>query len=678
MKMKLWLLGSLLVIHGAYAQNYEWAKSMGESSTDQGTGIAVDPSGNVYTVGQFYNSVDFDPGAGTTTLTAVGNEDFFIQKLDANGDFLWARSVGGGASEYANTVVLDASGNIYISGSFSGTVDFDPGAGVSNLTAQVSYDAFVLKLNANGNFLWVRGFEGITGYSEATSIKLDAAGNVYTCGYFENSVDFDPSANAYSIISQGGTDVFVQKMDVNGNFLWAKTFGGTGADEGRIFVDPAGNIFTTGYYTGTVDFDPGVSNSDLTATAFQDAFIQKMDANGNFAWVKGLDGTAWDSGSSIVTDAAGNVYMVGSFDGTTDFDPGVGVVSGSTTGNYDIFVLKLDMNGDYLWVKSVGGSGDDQAASVGMDALGNIYVTGIFSSTVDFNSGVGVANLTSVGAIDCFILKLNADGNYIWAVSAGGTSYDYSRSIALSTSGSVYTTGTFQNTADFDPGAGTANFTSQGGYDAFVLKLSQCTANTGTDVQTACGPYTWINGTTYTASNSTATYTLTNQGGCDSLVTLNLTINSVDASVTDNSPTFSANAAGAIYQWIDCNNGNAAISGATNQSFTATANGNYAVVVTQNGCSDTSACFLLDNIGLNELQNDEVVVYPNPSEGLFFIDFAGELNEVRVLDLSGRPVHVEVDLNAGQVDGSTLVPGKYILQVVTSEQKTLLKSISIQ
>lgn len=153
-----------------------------------------------------------------------------------------------------------------------------------------------------------------------------------------------------------------------------------------------------------------------------------------------------------------------------------------------------------------------------------------------------------------------------------------------------------------------------------VRVFSMCTASTGTDTQTACGSFTWIDGNTYTTSNSTATYTLTNAAGCDSIVTLNLTIQNVDVSVNVSSITLTANANGLVYQWIDCSN-NTAISGATNQSFTATANGNYAVVVTDGACSDTSACVNISSVGLNSIANNKVgTIYPNPNNGVFVIE----------------------------------------------------------
>ena len=175
-----------------------------------------------------------------------------------------------------------------------------------------------------------------------------------------------------------------------------------------------------------------------------------------------------------------------------------------------------------------------------------------------------------------------------------------------------------------------------------VLKLYQCSAITGTDSQTACNSYTWIDGQTYTESNNTATVTLTTAAGCDSVVTLDLTINS--PSVSQNGATLTANIANnanAVYQWIDCDNGNAAIVGATSQVFTATTNGYYAVVTLENGCTDTSACVQVSSVSTTLIDGTDVVsVYPNPTTDNINIDFSSPQADIqlRIYDALGQLV----------------------------------------
>ncbi len=458
-----------------YSQDtvFEWAKRMGGSVFDNGKCITTDANGNAYTIGQFQGTVDFDPGAGVANLVAVGQADIFIQKLDASGNFLWAKQMGGPNSDFGNSIITDAAGNIYTTGSFRETVDFDPGSGTFNLTSAGWDDIFIQKLDSNGNFVWAKQMGG-AGIDAGYSITLDATGNVYTTGYFENAIDFDPGAGTNILTSAGGWDIFIQKLDADGNFIWAKRTGGIDWDNGfSITIDASGNVLTTGNFQYTVDFDPGAGTTNLTAVGSWDIFIQKLDTNGNFLWAKQMGGPSEELSASIATDTNGNVYSTGYFQGTVDFDPGSGTSFLSSSGGLDTFIQKLDANGNFLWVKQFGSTGFDEGKSISVDANGNVYSTGYFFHTVDFNPGAGVANLTSEGGADIFILKLDTNGDFVWAKRIGGSEDDTGNCIFIAADGYIFTTGDFRKTVDFDPGTETSNLTSAGLTDIFILKLSE-------------------------------------------------------------------------------------------------------------------------------------------------------------------------------------------------------------
>ena len=562
------ILGALTLTVNGQNVTFEWAKSMGGSSFDSGVSITTDASGNVYTTGFFYATVDFDPGVGTLSLTPSGGADIYIQKLDANGTLLWAKSMGGTGDDYGMPITTDALGNVYTTGNFRDTVDFDPGVGVLNLTSAGLYDMFIQKLDPNGNLLWAKSLGG-SGFDQGVSITTDALGNVYTTGDFDTIVDFDPGVGTLNLTSAGVSDIFIQKLDANGNLIWAKSMGGTSEDFGHaITTDALGNVYTTGWFSAIVDFDPGTGTLNLTTAGIYDIFIQKLDANGNLIWAKSMGGTGDDYGTSITVDALGNVYTTGYFETIVDFDPGVGTLNLTSAGASDIFIQKLDSNGNFLWANTMGGSSADQGISIIADASGNVYATGSFRDTVDFDPDTSTLNLISAGASYIFIQKLDPNGNLTWVKSMGGTLLDAGSS-TIDTLGNVYTTGYFDTIVDFDPGTDTLNLTSVGQFDIFIQKLSQCFSSYSTDTQTACDSYTWIDGNTYTSSNSTATDTLTNAAGCDSVVTLNLTINTVESSVTQNGTILSSNQSGASYQWVECP-AMTPISGATSQSYIAT------------------------------------------------------------------------------------------------------------
>ena len=397
----------LLLTVGINAQTFEWVKSFGGSSDDAGYSTIVDDSGNVYTTGNFAGTVDFDPGAGTANLTSAGDYDIFVHKLDASGNFIWAKAFGGSSYDIGESINVDASGNIYTTGSFEGTVDFDPGAGTANLTSVGVNDVFVQKLDASGNFIWAKAFGDINS-DYGLSITVDTSGNIYTTGSFIGTVDFDPGAGTANLTSAGGIDVFVQKLDASGNFIWAKAYGGSSNDEGRsTIVDDSGNIYTTGYFAGTVDFDPGAGTVNLTSAGGNDVFVQKLDASGNFIWAKSFGDSNSDYVRSITVDTSGNIYTTGFFEGTVDFDPGVGTANLTSAGGTDIFVQKLDASGNFIWAKSFGDSYAECGCSITVDTSGNVYTTGYFAGTVDFDPEAGIANHTSAGCADIFVQKMN-------------------------------------------------------------------------------------------------------------------------------------------------------------------------------------------------------------------------------------------------------------------------------
>ncbi|MDP4265503.1 MAG: SBBP repeat-containing protein [Bacteroidota bacterium] len=468
----------LILTLTASSQTLSWARQMGGTSDDMAFSIAVDAAGNQYITGYFAGTADFDPGPGTFNLTSPGGDvDIFVVKLDATGNFIWAKQMGGSIGDAGKSIAVDASGNVYITGSFSGTSDFDPGPGIFNLTSAGSWDIFICKLNSSGNFLWAKRFGASTQEDHGNAITVDASGNVYATGSFKGTIDFDPGPGTYPLTADY-IDVFVLKLDASGNFIWAKKMGGIFTDVGNsIAVDASGNVYTTGYFVATADFDPDPATYYLVyGTGDEDGFISKLDASGNFVWVKHFSPHTYDNcySNGIAVDASGNVYTTGSFKGTTDFDPGPGTFNLVANGLNDGFVCKLNSSGDFVWAKKSGGcQEEDYGTSVAVDASGNVYTTGVFQYYADFDPGTGIYELHADGATDVYISKLNASGNFVWAIRLGGTNPDYCYSIVVDASGNIFTAGFFKGTADFDPGTGILNFVSAGGNDIFVSKLNQ-------------------------------------------------------------------------------------------------------------------------------------------------------------------------------------------------------------
>ncbi|MBM4076589.1 MAG: hypothetical protein FJ267_13240, partial [Planctomycetes bacterium] len=367
---------------------------------------------------------------------------------------------------------------------------------------------------------------GGVGSAAALSVAVDGSGNVYTTGDFSGMADFDPGVGTLNLTSSGYRDVFVSKLSSSGDLLWAKAFGGINYDDTAVSVavDGSGNVYTTGDFSGSADFDPGVGTLNLTSSGYSDGFVSKLSSSGDLLWAKRFGGTATVEGRSIAVDGSGNVYTTGYFQGTADFDPGVGTLNLTSSGS-DVFVLKLSSSGDLVWAKAFGGTDLNEAFSVAVGGSGNVYATGYFRGTVDFDPGVGTLNLTSSGYRDGFVSKLSSSGDLVWAKRFGGTAAVEARSIAVDGSGNVYTTGYFQGTVDFDPGAGTSTLTSAGEGDVFVARLTAVGETTLTPITTAPA-------TPSTASAPTTTTTSVAMGSTQNSVATTLAQSKPSTSTT--------------------------------------------------------------------------------------------------------------------------------------------------
>lgn len=456
------------------AQNFEWVKTFGGPEMDQGQDLSVDAFGNIYSIGFFSDTIAYDPNTGISEITSNGDYDIFIQKLSSSGQPIWVKSFGGSGWDIGQSITVDTKGNVYTTGYFQDSVDFDPGNGIAMQTSLGGTDVFIQKLDTSGNLLWVRTIGGAVENEFSYSISTDPAGNILTVGHFAGTVDFDPGIGSYNLTAVGGIDIFVLKMDPSGNFLWARSIGGVDNEECySICTDNTGNVYTTGYFESTVDLDPGNGIANISSSGSRDIFVQKMDSSGNFQWGKAIGGSGIDAGNSLCVDASGNIILTGYFHGTVNFNPGGTPVNLNSVGESDIFILKLDTSGNTIWAKTFGGASFDRGTGIGIDALGNVYTSGFFSGTIDLSSGSNTVKLTSAGMQDIFLHQMDASGNLLFANAIGGPENDRSHALNISTSNQISFTGFYEKTADLGLGGGTNGFTSKGLRDIFVISLSQ-------------------------------------------------------------------------------------------------------------------------------------------------------------------------------------------------------------
>lgn len=366
---------------------------------------------------------------------------------------------------------------------------------------------------------WAGSIHGDQRRDLAYSVALDLEGNVYVNGFFMDTVDFDPGPSEHLVGTSGfdiatgvdPTDIFVQKLDSSGNFVWVRQFGGKGYDGssrpspppfpsnpdyygGSISVDNEGNIYIAGIFSSdTVDLDPGLGVMyaiNTVNTGFSsDYMVVKIDSDGDFIWGHAFGGKGRDRVDQVSVDPFGDVLIIGNFRDTVDFDPSptqmfelVGDETNVPNTNDDMFIQKLDSDGTLIWVKQVAGEGEARPTVVQADSHGNIYITGVFMDTIDFDPGPQVYELVAEiipGNFNaCFLLKLDANGNFISCfqipncMSSGAVGGDKQPTLTIDAFDNLILSARFRGVVDVDPSGETHLLASTIADEAFITKYS--------------------------------------------------------------------------------------------------------------------------------------------------------------------------------------------------------------
>lgn len=694
--------------------NYIWSKHLAGNNTVRINDVKIDATGNIYMTGAFNAGADFDMGVGTASLVSA-NLSTFILKLDPAGNYLWAKHFAilpPGGTNNGNAIDCDASGNIYITGEFTGITDFNPGAATYSLTPNgSSTDIYIAKLDASGNFLWARQFGGPSG-DLVNSMYLDASANIYTTGSFQGTADFDPGAGA-TIFTANNTDIFISKLNTNGAFVYARQIGGSGIDRGGfVCSDASDNVYATGLFASSVDFDPGAGSYSLTAGS-SDIYILKLDAGGNFAWANKFGA---GGGAKIVLNAANDLFISGYFTGTSDFNPGAGTYNLTSNGGNDVFISRLDNNGNFVSALSVGGTGSDNGADLYLESSGELYVFGSYSTTMDANPFAGVFNTTSFGNRDPFLLKLtdcsapaapvnttalpnqticNGTSAVLTATGSGTINwYATPGSTVILASGSGYTT-SILSAGTYTYYAAALTCTTSTSQTAITVTVTPsptvsvnsgviCAGNAFTLVPGGASTYTFSGGTAVVSPTANTSYSVTGASsqGC-------LSANTAVAAVTVNAlPLVSASttqtllctgqaatltASGAVtYTWSTSQNAvNIIVSPTVSTAYTLSgtdANGcTNSAVITQSVSSCT---------GMTDLSTDFVQsIYPNPNTGWFIVSTSTTC-DVEVRDVLGTVVANYPDCSGHQcIDIRKFANGVYYVKLKAGNQMRLIKVV---
>jgi hypothetical protein len=422
--------------------NQVWAKRFGDAGAQVGTGVAAHGGGAVIT-GNLAGTTDFGGGV----LTSAGATDVFVASYDYLGIPVWSKRFGDAMAQTAARVAVDAQGNVAIVGDFAGKIDFGGGA----LTSAGATDVFLAKFDPTGNLLWAKSFGNVAAQN-GFDVAFAPNGDVVFTGAFAGTINLGGGA----LTSAGATDLFVGRYDPAGTFVWGKRFGDAAAQAGKgITVDGLGNVILTGDIAGKVDFGGGV----LTSAGATDVLVLELDPTGAHVFSKLYGDAAAQTASRVAVDSVANVVVTGSVAGKIDFGGGALTSAGGT----DIFVAKLTSGGVHLWSKRYGGAGNQDPRDIAVDAFGAILVAGDFTTTVDFGGGA----LTSAGATDGFIAKLDPFGVHVWSKKQGDAAAQSVSGIAADPGG-VFAVGTFAGAVSF----GGATLTSAGGTDVMLAKLA--------------------------------------------------------------------------------------------------------------------------------------------------------------------------------------------------------------
>lgn len=384
----------------------------------------------------------------------------------------WLRQCGGKSFDEGKSICSDRNGSIYVTGFFNEKMSMPLGNDSITAISAGESDVFIVKLNQSGELIWFKTFGG-TSYDGVFAITTDEDGNVLLTGNFWGTTDFNPSTEIENHSSNGDGDIYIEKLDTDGNFLWVRTFGGTEFDNSLgICSDHQNNVYTTGHFKGRFQVNDTDSTKNWTSIGQNDAFIQKMDADGKVLWTKFVSGYDRQQGYSIQVDSKDNVIATGTFSGESNVSTLEKQVHFNTHGLIDIYILKLDANANLLWYKTIGGNSYDIDAKVKIDDKDQIYIVGNFYESVDFNPDTNQGIQTSRGEFDVFVEKLDDAGNFLWVRTFGGPELDFVTDVGMDESGQIYLTGYFEKTCNFSPGEPSMNYPSNGSFDSYLLKLN--------------------------------------------------------------------------------------------------------------------------------------------------------------------------------------------------------------
>ncbi len=713
-----------------------WAQNLGGTLSDMGNAIAFTANGNIAITGHFQGTADFDPSSATANLSSAGNKDIFLATYSPTGTFLSAISLGGTGEDDGMALASDASGAIFLTGFFSNSADFDPGSGSQTLTSAGLTDLFLARYTGGTTLDWV-GSAGSAGTEKGLGLAVAANGDVVLTGAFSNTVDLNLGSGSASHTSAGLTDGFLARYTNAGSHLWSHRFGSTFDDAGQaLSFTSTGDIGITGYFRGTVDFNPG-AGSAIEISDQRDLFAGTYTSSGDFEWVFHVGGTVDDEGLCLDFDYEDNLILGGYYWSNTDFDPSPASAFIAGTFLHEGFVAKYgnpcitatppllspdlvlcegdsailtvtggDLQGASAWnwyqgscggtflqsgsvlqtgslapgthtwfVRGEGGcAGDGPCDTVQVVVLANAVGSQVASICQGDSYVFGSQTLTAAGTYnETFTAASGCDSIVsLTLFLLSGFSSNKSASICQ---GESYSFGSQMLTS---AGTYSETFQAASGCDSVVtLILSVIPTQTSSLSASICQGESYPFGSQTLTTAGVYNETFASASGCDSVVTLTLSITEPNTSLTQSGDTLVAVSGADAYQWLDCSDGFILIGGATQAWFVPTEGGSYAVVVTVGDCADTSDCLFSTVSIRGEDLSLPFELFPNPASDHLRLRLPEPVAslELTLFTLTGQELAVWQFAASSDVtlELPPLPTGLYLLRAIDGQRETWRK-----